>query len=126
MFETGAGLVAVRTHGEDDIQLRGRQGTIHATYKNFCTCRAYLKYIAEIPDGLAELCQACNEIKVVNMVTRKMCKAFSGSGRELKVMCGFSVDKSLLVWDDKSKCVIHLKWDASTENLKKVGLQTHV
>ncbi len=133
MCATAGGDVAIRVGLGfgwliDEIKLCDRKGRTRTTYTGLCTrCGGYYKHISELIPGqyLAELCSAtygCNEIKVVDMVTHKVQRAYSGSSSSMKLhaMCSGPVEGSLLVADDKSQAVIQLQWDEGQKQLKEV------
>ena len=128
MCATASGDVAMRMgRRSGEIQLCDRKGRTHTTYTGLCRCEYSVKHISELIPGqyLAELCYNCNEIKVVDMVTHEIHKAWSGSSLfekhvELYAMCSCPVEGSLLVWDNKGQSVIQLQWDEEEKQLKEV------
>ncbi len=124
MCTTAAGDVAIRMWGSGEVRVCGRKGRTHSTYTGLCGCEYSGKYISElIPvQYMAELCWDCNEIKVVDMVTHEVHKAYSGSSlsEELGAMCSGPGEGSLLFWDYKSQAVIELQWDEGKKQLKEV------
>ena len=126
---TAGGDVAVRMgFRSGEIQLCDRMGRTNTTYTNLCTCIYTGKCISELIPGqyLAELCTECNEIKVVDMVTHKVHKAYSGifsismNHARLYAMCSSPGEGSLLVWHQLSKAVIQLQWNEGQKQLKEV------
>ncbi len=151
MCTTAAGDIAIRMgSGRGEIQLCDRKGRTHTKYPGLCTCGTVYKYISEVipRQYMAELCWDCNEIKVVDMVTHKVHRAYSGSSLsekhvKLKAMCSGPGEGSLLVsyigsfglprrslkilalWEDHSfKCnssaVIQLQWNETTKKLDEI------
>ncbi len=111
-----------------DIQLCDRTGQTRSTYIGLCSCAMISpKYISELIPGqyLAELCWDCNDIKVVDMVTNEVHKAYPGSSLfkkyvKLWAMCSGPGEGSLLVWDDESYSVIQLQWNEGQKQLNEV------
>ena len=125
MCATAAGDIAVRMgYRSGEIQLCDRTGKTRTTYTGLCTCVCDNKSISELIPGqyLAQFCENCNDIKVVDMVTHKVHKAYSGSSEHTKLwgMCSGPVEGSLLVWDRNSKSVIELQWNEGKKQLKEV------
>ncbi len=128
MCTTAAGDIAIRMgRGSGEIQVCDRRGRTHTTYTGLCTCEYSAKHISELIPGqyMAEICEDCNKIKVVDMVTREVHKACSGSSLSkwyvsLRAMCSGTGEGSLLVWDGRSQAVIQLQWDEWQKQLKEV------
>ena len=131
MCATAAGDIAMRMGNFDspsnEIQLCDRKGKTRTTYTGLCRCEWTNKHISEVIPGqyLAEFCWMCNDIKVVDMVTHKVHKAYSGGSFfkehvELWAMCSGPGEGSLLVWDNKSGAVIQLQWNEGKKQLKEV------
>ncbi len=127
---TDIGLIAARMgHGSDQIHMCDRTGKTITRYTNLCTCDAN-KYISELIAGkyVAASCSAshCNNVKVVDTWTHEVVRTYSGRdiGHDLYAMCTAG-EGSLLIWDDKSKSVIQLKWDEENKVLYKIR-QVHV
>ena len=127
MCTTAAGDIAIRMWGSGEIHLCYRTGRAHATYTGLCSCTYGSKYISELIPGqcLAELCRNCNKIKVVDMVTHEIHKAYSGRSLSVKHvqlgrMCSGPGEGSLLVCDNKSTSVFQLQWNEGQKQLKEV------
>ncbi len=111
---------------EGEIRLLDMSGKSHTIYSNLCSCnrRNCDKHICELNSGqyLADLCYNCNEIKVVNMVTHEIHKAYSGNDVcKLTAMCPGAGEGKLLIWDHNSQAVIKLQWYESTRKLDEVS-----
>ncbi len=121
MCTTAAGNMVVRT--EKEIQVLDRMGASRTTYNNICDQHPYgRKCISEMSVGkyIADLCRGCDEIRVVDMATYNVYRAYSPSStRSLHAMCSGPGEGSLLVWDNRSE-VIQLQWDESTKKLDEV------
>ncbi len=128
MCATAAGDIVVRMgSGRGEIQLCDRRGRTHTKYPGLCTCATIYKNISELISGqyLAEFCTKCNGIKVVDMVTHEVHKAYSGGSlykRDVKLnaMCSGPGKGSLLVWDYNSDNVIELQWIEGKKKLNEV------
>ncbi len=122
MCTTAAGNVVVRTGKE--IQVLDRRGTKLTTYNRLCDLHTGVgKWMSEMSAGkyLADLCSWCNGIRVVDMATHHVYRAYSRSiSQQLYTMCSGPGEGSLLVWDDKSKAVIQLQWNEATKMLDEV------
>ncbi len=118
---TATGKIAVRTG--KDIQVLDRSGTTRNTYDKLCDQHPnYYKWMSEMSTGkyLADLCEGCGEIRVVDMATRLVYTAYSSSPWSLSAMCSGPVEGPLLVWDDNTKAVIQLQWNEATKKLDEV------
>ncbi len=70
---------------------------------------------------LADLCEGCGEIRVVNMATHHVYRAYSSSPYSLYAMCSGPGEGSLLVCNTYgSGAVIQLQWDEATKKLDEV------
>ncbi len=119
---TAAGEVAVRVGGPE-ICMCDREGKTVTTYDKLCRCNTQFKYISELIAGqyLAASCSVCNTVNVVDTRTHEVVTVYSGgdTGCKLDVMCTAG-EGSLLIWDGKSKSVIHLKWLEENKVLDEV------
>ncbi len=118
---TAGGNIVVRT--EKEIQVLDRRGTTHNTYDKLCDMHEYVyKWINEMIAGkyLADLCCRCGEIRVVDMATHHVYRAYSSSNQSLCAMCSGPGEGSLLVWDWRSEAVIQLQWNEATKKFDEV------
>ena len=120
MCTTAAGNIVVRTKKE--IQVLDRRHTTLTTYNNLCEQHPYdWKWICEMSAGkyLADLCCAsgCREIRVIDMATSHVYRAYSPSSCSLYAMCSGPGEGSLLVWEYWSQAVIQLQWNEATKKL---------
>ncbi len=132
MCYTTAGGIAVRMGANiPEIRMLDRDGKIVTKCDKLCKCGYASKSISELIAGqyLATSCRysGCNTVKVVDTRTHEVVSVYSGgdTGCELVAMCAAG-EGSLLIWDNKSKSVIQLKFNEQRKMLEEVRPRVHV
>ncbi len=120
MCATSAGRIGVRLLRK--TQLCDRKRKTLTTYTNLCNKHeGYYKHFVELIAGqyLADLCEGCNEIVVIDMNTGRGRQSAIEVGCLLGTMCAGPGEGSLLVWDKRGQTVIQLQWDESRKLLQE-------
>ena len=138
MCGTAAGGIALRMgrhyvndvlHGSPYIRVLNRERKTVTAYYTLCECTTseeYQKNISELIAGqyLATSCDyyGCNTVKVVDTRTHEVASVYSGRDTGCKLsgaMCTAG-EGPLLIWDNKGKSVIQLKFNEQRKELDEV------